>query len=94
MPKATFIGDPNDDFSGPKSLVMGAGKTLNDGSKTPPWNGYPVEGVAFEIDKAVKVTEEQAVKLRTNPHFKVEEDKASKGGSGETPPPAADTAPE
>lgn len=56
--KAMFIGDPNDDFSGPKVLRMGFGKD---------------EIVAFAKDKFVGVSDEIAAKLASHTHFRVED---------------------
>lgn len=58
--KAKFIGDPNDDFSGPKVLRFG-------------FPSKPGEILAFPKDVFVPVTDDAALSLMSHNHFVVEE---------------------
>lgn len=75
--KAKFVGDPNDDFSGPKVLKFSP-------------NSKPTEVLAFPKDVFVPVTDEQALALMGHNHFTVEEGDAPEYVAPEPPAPRAE----
>lgn len=64
--KAKFIGDPDDDFSGPKVLRMGYGPA-----------GKPLTLVYFPRDQFVGVPKELEAKIASHNHFETEEGDAA-----------------